>query len=122
MRFGCRSAPRADIDRFNGHQQLIARKSDLIARPHLEMGFADPLRVYAAGQAQAPFVNDGLSFAARLCETGAVQPNIESAAFFGVIAQFLSPDLLSLKPFSAARAAKGEFSSDLRERGALPAE
>ena len=86
------------------------------------MGFADPLRVYAAGQAQAPFVDDGLGFAARLCQTGAVQPNIESAAFFGVVAQFLSPDLLSLRPFSAARAANGEFSSDLRERGALPAE
>jgi hypothetical protein len=46
---GCRPAPLADIHHFNDNHLPIAGKSDLITRPHLEMGLADPLRVYAAG-------------------------------------------------------------------------
>jgi hypothetical protein len=85
-----------------------------------------------ACEAQPVFPNDGLSFVPRLCQTRAVQPNIEAAGVWRIVAQFFFPGFLEsdflgagfakLPVCNAASAANGEFSSDLRGRGALPAE
>jgi len=90
------------------------------------------LRARGAGEAQTPLIDDALSFGPCLGQTGPVKPNIKAAGVFGPVAQFFLPGFL-LSDFlgagfaksllcKAASAAKGEFSSDLRGRGALPAE
>lgn len=86
------------------------------------MWFFNAQRFTPARYAKAVFANDALRFAPRLCQTRAIEPNIEAAGFFGGVAQLLSPDVSGVPVLSAARAAKGEFSKDLRGRGALPAE
>lgn len=86
------------------------------------MWFFNAQRFNSARYAKAVFANDSLCFAPRLCQTRAIEPNIETAGFFGSVAQLLSPDVSGFPVLSAASAANGEFSSDLRGRGALPAE
>lgn len=102
-------------------QGFKAHKTDLVAGTDLEVRFGNAQCLAGSCQAKLLLRDKRLSFAARFAKTRPKEPDIEATG----LESFFAQDFLSLLLFevcSAARAAKGEFSSDFRGRGALPAE